>query len=133
MPRVGNLLAALTGSPSLLAEIAASGARAMRAGWEGRFSCGLARGNWARDTGLPARFGTSRALTASLLCLIEPVLNPIWVALGVGEIPSSGAMLGERWCCVRGIFDARAGRSPQWQDSSRRFPLNGALSAAGRF
>lgn len=31
---------------------------------------------------------------ASLIALIEPVLNPIWVALTVGEIPSSATMSG---------------------------------------
>jgi drug/metabolite transporter, DME family len=31
---------------------------------------------------------------ASLIALIEPVLNPIWVALVVGEIPSIGTMTG---------------------------------------
>jgi drug/metabolite transporter (DMT)-like permease len=31
---------------------------------------------------------------ASLLVLIEPVLNPIWVALAVGEVPSKATLLG---------------------------------------
>jgi drug/metabolite transporter, DME family len=31
---------------------------------------------------------------ASLIALIEPVLNPIWVALAVGEIPSSATLIG---------------------------------------
>jgi drug/metabolite transporter (DMT)-like permease len=31
---------------------------------------------------------------ASLIVLIEPVLNPIWVALTVGEVPSATTMLG---------------------------------------
>jgi drug/metabolite transporter (DMT)-like permease len=31
---------------------------------------------------------------ASLIVLIEPVLNPIWVALLVGEIPSRATLLG---------------------------------------
>jgi drug/metabolite transporter (DMT)-like permease len=31
---------------------------------------------------------------ASLIALIEPVLNPIWVALTVGEIPSSATLSG---------------------------------------
>ncbi len=33
-------------------------------------------------------------MEASLIALIEPVLNPIWVALVVGEIPSIGTMTG---------------------------------------
>ena len=31
---------------------------------------------------------------ASLIALIEPVLNPVWVALVVGEIPSSATIAG---------------------------------------
>jgi drug/metabolite transporter (DMT)-like permease len=31
---------------------------------------------------------------ASLIALIEPVLNPLWVALIVGEIPSAATLLG---------------------------------------
>ncbi len=31
---------------------------------------------------------------ASLIALIEPVLNPIWVALTVGEIPSAATISG---------------------------------------
>jgi drug/metabolite transporter, DME family len=34
------------------------------------------------------------ALRATLLGLIEPVLNPVWVAIGTGEIPGSGAIAG---------------------------------------
>ncbi len=35
-----------------------------------------------------------RALDATLIAMIEPVLNPIWVFLGIGERPSSLAILG---------------------------------------
>jgi drug/metabolite transporter (DMT)-like permease len=31
---------------------------------------------------------------ASLIVLVEPVLNPIWVALAVGETPSSATLAG---------------------------------------
>jgi len=31
---------------------------------------------------------------ASLIALIEPVLNPLWVALVVGEIPSAATLSG---------------------------------------
>ncbi len=34
------------------------------------------------------------AIEASLLSMIEPVLNPVWVFLGYGEIPSFMAMIG---------------------------------------
>ena len=31
---------------------------------------------------------------ASLIVLIEPVLNPVWVAFGVGEVPSVPTLIG---------------------------------------
>ena len=34
------------------------------------------------------------AIEASLLSMIEPVLNPVWVFLGYGEIPSLMAIIG---------------------------------------
>lgn len=34
------------------------------------------------------------ALEASLLAMIEPILNPIWVGLFVGEAPSANALVG---------------------------------------
>lgn len=37
---------------------------------------------------------------ASLIALIEPVLNPIWVALAVGEIPSSATLIGSAMIVV---------------------------------
>lgn len=35
-----------------------------------------------------------RAVEAVLVATIEPILNPIWVAVGTGERPSSAAMVG---------------------------------------
>jgi drug/metabolite transporter (DMT)-like permease len=37
---------------------------------------------------------------ASLIALIEPVLNPIWVALAVGEIPSNATLIGSAMIVV---------------------------------
>ena len=37
---------------------------------------------------------TINLLEASLIVLIEPVLNPVWVALAVGEIPSVATFVG---------------------------------------
>ena len=31
---------------------------------------------------------------ASLIVLVEPVLNPVWVALAFGEIPSRATLIG---------------------------------------
>ncbi len=39
---------------------------------------------------------------ASLIVLIEPVLNPLWVALIVGELPSSATLIGG-FCIVGGL------------------------------
>jgi drug/metabolite transporter (DMT)-like permease len=35
-----------------------------------------------------------RAMEAMLIPVIEPVLNPVWVWLVVGEVPSGWALLG---------------------------------------
>ena len=53
------------------------------------------------------------ALRATLLALIEPILNPVWVALGSGETPGAWALVGG--CFILGslALDAlipRAGR-----------------------
>jgi len=34
------------------------------------------------------------ALEAVLITVIEPLLNPIWVGIGHGEVPSQTAILG---------------------------------------
>jgi drug/metabolite transporter (DMT)-like permease len=35
-----------------------------------------------------------RSLDAGIICYIEPVLNPVWVFLVLGEKPSKWALLG---------------------------------------
>jgi drug/metabolite transporter (DMT)-like permease len=35
-----------------------------------------------------------RAVEAVLVATIEPILNPLWVALGTGERPSNAALVG---------------------------------------
>jgi drug/metabolite transporter (DMT)-like permease len=35
-----------------------------------------------------------RAIEAILIPVIEPVLNPVWVWLFIGEVPSGWALLG---------------------------------------
>jgi drug/metabolite transporter (DMT)-like permease len=53
-----------------------------------------------------------RALEASLISTIEPVLNPVWVALALGERPQFWAIVGGILVIVaatlRGVFTARA-------------------------
>jgi len=34
------------------------------------------------------------ALESALILTIEPILNPIWVALAIGEYPDAGALAG---------------------------------------
>lgn len=52
-----------------------------------------------------------RALDATLICTIEPVLNPIWVLLFLGEKPSGWALAGGAVvisaATMRGILTAR--------------------------
>ena len=55
---------------------------------------------------------------ASLIALIEPVLNPLWVALVVGELPSAATVLGG------GLILAGLGVRYVW-------PLVGARTEAG--
>ena len=35
-----------------------------------------------------------RALTASFITMLEPVLNPVWVIIFAGEVPSTKTILG---------------------------------------
>ena len=53
---------------------------------------------------------------ASLIVLIEPVLNPIWVALIVGELPSSATIIGG--ICIVGSLGFRY----LWQAQNRTLP-----------
>lgn len=46
---------------------------------------------------------------ASLIVLVEPVLNPLWVALIVGELPSSATLIGG--ACIVGSLGFRYLRS----------------------
>ncbi len=91
----GNLLVALIGLPWLIADIGAPAVKGqpfvvglLVLLWLGVGS--LTGGYWCFQAGLK----TTRALTASLLLLIEPVLNPLWVALIVHEAPSRGTIAG---------------------------------------
>jgi len=58
-----------------------------------------------------------RALEASLLSMIEPVLNPIWVALALGERPQFWAIVGGilviAAATIRGVLTARAAQIPR--------------------
>lgn len=55
--------------------------------------------------------GHVRAIDATLISMIEPVLNPVWVYLGIGERPTSWALLGG--AIIIGVVVVRAFLSPQ--------------------
>ncbi len=58
-----------------------------------------------------------RALEASLISTIEPVLNPVWVLLFIGERPQFWAVVGGvvvlTSATIRGVLTARAGAALQ--------------------
>jgi drug/metabolite transporter (DMT)-like permease len=60
-----------------------------------------------------------RSLDAGIICYIEPVLNPVWVFLVLGERPSRWALLGGTIIIaaviIHMLIDARVRRfaSPQ--------------------
>lgn len=59
---------------------------------------------------------------ASLLALIEPVLNPVWVALAVGEIPSTATVAGG------GLIVAGLGARYLWPLIAREMPTTPTLN-----
>jgi drug/metabolite transporter (DMT)-like permease len=108
----GNVLAALIGLPWLLADLSEPGmiGRPLVLGWGVLLWLGagqLGFGYWLFQHGLR----TTRALTASLLGLIEPVLNPVWVAFLVGELPSKGTQLGGILVLISVVLSLTARRS----------------------
>jgi drug/metabolite transporter (DMT)-like permease len=84
----GNWIAALVTAPLWLLEPAPSGVDLLVLGYLGVFQLGLAYLCFTRGVaGTPA-------LEASLLVLLEPVLNPIWTFLIAGERPGRWAIIG---------------------------------------
>ena len=47
-----------------------------------------------------------RAIQAMLICAIEPVLNPVWVMLVIGEIPAVGVIAGGALIVAAVIFSS---------------------------
>ncbi len=85
---LGNALTALIGLPFLFAGPAPGSADWLRLGVLGVFQLGLPYVIY----GIAIRYVT--ALEGSLIPMLEPVLNPIWVALFIGELPSGFAVAG---------------------------------------
>jgi drug/metabolite transporter (DMT)-like permease len=87
---LGNLLAALIALPlawpSLPALFAPRALAVLL--YLGLVQTGLAYVLFARGV------ARTSAATASLVCMLEPVLNPVWVLLGTGERPGAWALAG---------------------------------------
>ncbi|MBE2280338.1 MAG: EamA family transporter [Ignavibacteriaceae bacterium] len=85
---MGNILVALICSYSVFTPITVSTNDLLMVGFLGIFQIGIA---YAIFT-----YGITRveAVEASLIGMIEPVLNPVWVLIGYGERPSAWAILG---------------------------------------
>ncbi|SNS09952.1 Threonine/homoserine efflux transporter RhtA [Humidesulfovibrio mexicanus] len=88
----GHALTALIGLPFLLPEL--SQGRPDLAGWAGLAYLGVIQQglSLALYVWCIARLG---ALEAILIMTLEPILNPVWVAFGLGELPGL-------WACVGG-------------------------------
>jgi len=84
----GNLVAALLALPFALAGPAPSTVDLTLVGYLGVFQLGLSYLLFSRGL-----MGTP-AVEASLLALLEPVLNPIWTFLATGERPGPWALAG---------------------------------------
>ncbi len=84
----GNLIAAGVALPAWFGGIQPAATDLLLLGYLGVFQLGLAYVLFAR--GVQA----TPAVEASLLCLIEPVLNPIWTWIFAGERPGPWALTG---------------------------------------
>jgi len=62
-------------------------------------------------------------LEATLIAMLEPVLNPLWVYLGTGETPS-------RWAILGGALIISAVSARTWLEQGR---WNFVTSRGGRF
>ncbi len=84
----GNIWVALVGLPAFLQAAPPTLSEAAMLGFLGIFQIGVAY--------LFFTYGLKRvlAIESALLAMLEPILNPVWVLIGHGEKPSTGALLG---------------------------------------
>ncbi len=84
----GNILVALICFPSIFSIGSLSTTDFLMVSYLGIFQIGIAYAIFS--------YGLKRvyAIEASLLSMIEPVLNPVWVFFGYGEVPSFMAIIG---------------------------------------
>ena len=85
---LGNLIAFVWGLPFALPVVSATGLDWMVILYLGAIQIGLAYACLTRG------LRSVPALEASLLLMVEPVLNPVWAWLVHGERPSHWALLG---------------------------------------
>ncbi len=112
----GNWLAALVTAPLWLVEPTPALADLLVLVYLGVFQLGLAYLCFARGV------AHTPALEASLLVLLEPVLNPIWTFLIAGERPGRWALVGGSIVLLATLWRTL---SPLWQRGSRAaFPLS---------
>ncbi len=104
---IGMLAGAVIGLPSLLAETITLPDVAMVT-YLGVFQMGLALVFYT------VGIRSVPALEATLILTLEPVLNPVWVFLAIGEAPGALALLGGALVLaaviVRAVLGARAAR-----------------------
>ena len=116
----GNFLTAAIGLPSLLAGGLPQGAEA----WSGLLATGVITGIsyvlYAMST------AHLSAIESSLLPILDPILNPVWVFLAVGERPGALSLLGG--AIVFFSVCSRAVCAPRASDPSANQPDGSGLS-----
>jgi drug/metabolite transporter (DMT)-like permease len=119
---LGNFISALVGLPFLLGEPSFPPADFIILLYLGTFQIGLSYLFYA----LAIRH--IRALEANLILTLEPILNPIWVFLVIGEKPGPMALLGSLLVIgavtFRAVVSSRAetNQSADFTDKSKKSP-----------
>jgi drug/metabolite transporter (DMT)-like permease len=85
---VGSVLTVLVCAPAM-----ATGSPTTPKGWAVLVGLGVVQIGLAY-TLYGAGVRRLRAVEASLVTMVEPLLNPLWVALGTGEVPGVAALIG---------------------------------------
>lgn len=94
---LGNIFAALIGLPFVLQQLPAPGV------WVNLTLLGTVQLGLSYILYSIAIKGVT-ALEASLIPVIEPILNPLWVFLAIGEIPGNWALVGSAIILVSIVF-----------------------------
>jgi drug/metabolite transporter (DMT)-like permease len=102
---LGNIIGAVAGAPFWIVE-----PRPDLAGWGALLALGLVQ-QAAAYLCYAAAIRHATAIEAILIPVIEPVLNPLWVALAVGELPGPWAVVGGAIVVLAVTARALVGRS----------------------